>query len=221
MDSKLKFIETGDQSKTLYHPGLNEHYHSTHGAYQESVHVYIKSGLEQFLDKSNVSVFEMGFGTGLNVLLSWMFSKERNITINLTTIELYPLGHDIWTKLDYYKNQVQKNVFEKLHECEWEKSIALDEGFTFTKHKISLKEFSTSNKFDVIFFDAFGPDKQPELWEIPVFEKLYSILNIGGILVTYSAKGQVRRNMQQAGFTVERIPGPPGKREMLRAKREK
>jgi len=218
---ELKLIETGDQSKTLYHPELNEHYHSTHGAYQESVHVYIKSGLDQFVDKPKVSVFEMGFGTGLNVLLSWMFSKEHNKTIDLTTIELYPLRNEIWTQLDYYKNSVQKNVFEKFHQCDWEQPIAIDENFTFTKHNVSLKEFSTPNKYDLIFFDAFGPDKQPELWEIPVFEKLYSILNIGGILVTYSAKGQVRRNMQQAGFTVERIPGPPGKREMLRAKREK
>jgi len=218
---ELKLIETGDKSKTLYHLELNEHYHSTHGAYQESVHVYIKSGLDQFVDKPKVSVFEMGFGTGLNVLLSWMFSKEHNKTIDLTTIELYPLRNEIWTQLDYYKNSVQKNVFEKLHQCDWEQPIIIDEHFTFTKHKVSLKEFSTSNKYELIFFDAFGPDKQPELWEIPVFEKLYSILNIGGILVTYSAKGQVRRNMQQAGFTVERIPGPPGKREMLRAKREK
>lgn len=217
---KLRFIETGDRSKTLYHPELNEHYHSTHGAYQESVHVYVKSGLDLFTDKSQIAVFEMGFGTGLNVLLAWLFAQEHKIDVNLTTLELYPLPEKIWQELDYYNNEKEKVVFTKLHSSTWEKENKISSNFCLTKYKISLLEFETEQKFDVLFFDAFGPDKQPDLWVIPVFEKLYSLLKLNGILVTYSAKGQVRRNMQAAGFTVERIPGPPGKREMLRATRK-
>ena len=220
MKTELQFVDTGDQSKTLYHPELNEHYHSTHGAYQESVHVYIKSGLNQLHDKDRISVFEMGFGTGLNVLLSWMFSVENDIEIDFTSIELFPLPQSIWSELGYYKSPEQKRVFEKLHLSDWERVKEIDDNFHFVKHETSLHNFETEKKFDVIFFDAFGPEKQPDLWEVPIFEKLFSILNPDGFLVTYSAKGQVRRNMIEAGFTVERIPGPPGKREMLRAIRK-
>ena len=216
----LEFIQTGDNSPTLYHPELNEHYHSTHGAYQESVHVYIKSGLDLFKDKKQISIFEMGFGTGLNVLLAWIFAQENKIQIDLTSIELFPLPKTIWSNLDYYQNEVEKNVFDEMHSRTWEKTHEVSPNFNLTKFKESLLEFNTIKKFDVIFFDAFGPDKQPDLWEIPVFEKLFAMLNPNGILVTYSAKGQVRRNMQAVGFRVERIPGPPGKREMLRARRD-
>ena len=216
----LKFVQTGDNSKTLYHSELKEHYHSTHGAYQESVHVYIKSGLDLFKDKKQISVFEMGFGTGLNVLLAWKFAQENHIQIDLTSIELYPLPEEIWSGLDYYQSEEEANVFNELHSSRWEEQKEITSNFCLTKVKTSLLGFETNRKFDVIFFDAFGPDKQPDLWVIPVFEKLFSMMNSNGILVTYSAKGQVRRNMQAAGFTVERIPGPPGKREMLRATRE-
>jgi len=215
----LKFIQTGDNSKTLYLPELNEHYHSTNGAYQESVHVYIKSGLDLFKENNQISVFEMGFGTGLNVLLAWKFAQENKINIDLTTIELFPLPFEIWSEMGYAQNEEEQNIFDNLHSSTWEEKHNISTNFALTKHKTSLLYFKTDRKYDVIFFDAFGPDKQPDLWEIPVFEKLFSILNPNGILVTYSAKGQVRRNMQTAGFEVERIPGPPGKREMLRAKR--
>ncbi len=214
---KLEFIQTSDKSKTLYNSELNEHYHSIHGAYQESVHVYVKSGLEVAKSLNPIHVLEVGFGTGLNVLLAHIFAHKNQVKIDLTTIETYPLPQNIWENLNYYSSPKEQEVFSKFHEIEWDKKVKIDSCFDFTKHETSLQDFDTNQKFDVIFFDAFGPEKQPELWEIPIFEKLYSVLNPNGILVTYSAKGQVRRNMQAAGFTVERIPGPPGKREMLRA----
>lgn len=215
----LKFVQTDDNSTTLYHSQLNEHYHSTHGAYQESVHVYIKSGLELLKNKKQISVFEMGFGTGLNVLLAWKFAQENHLQIDLSSIELYPLPKEIWNGLHYSQNEIEKQIFNNLHSSIWGKKNEISTNFGFTKIQTSLLNYETKQKFDIIFFDAFGPDKQPELWVISVFEKLFSMLNPNGILVTYSAKGQVRRNMQTAGFTVERIPGPPGKREMLRATR--
>ena len=216
---ELKIQITSDQSQTLYNEELNETYHSVHGALRESQHVYIKSGLEEFKNKDVVKIFEMGFGTGLNVLLTWIYSQEHQQQIEFNTIELYPLKKNIWSKLTYAKGKVQQDLFNKLHRSEWEVISSMDERFTLLKNEVSLPDFPTGKTFDLIYFDAFGPEVQPELWELSVFEKLFSMLDEGGILVTYSAKGQVRRDMQTAGFTVERLKGPPGKREMLRGRR--
>lgn len=214
---KLEVLSTGDKSPTLYNSELDETYHSRHGARQESEHVYIKMGLEYFSNKPEISVFEMGFGTGLNVLLTWGFAQETGVKIDLTTVELYPLPQEIWTALHYAKNQEEQEVFEKLHVIPWEVKNKISETLNVTKIKGALMDIKIESKFDIIYFDAFGPDKQPQLWEPAVFERLYSWLNVGGVLVTYSAKGQVRRDMANAGFIMERLQGPPGKREMLRA----
>ncbi len=216
---KLKIQITSDQSQTLYNEELDETYHSVHGALRESQHVYIKSGLEEFKDKEVVKIFEMGFGTGLNILLTWIYSQEHPQKIEFNTIELFPLELNVWSELTYAKGIEQQEIFTKLHDADWEVESKIDEGFTLLKNEISLKDYASDKSFDLIYFDAFGPEVQPELWELPIFEKLYNMLDDGGVLVTYSAKGQVRRDMQTAGFTVERLEGPPGKREMLRGRR--
>jgi tRNA U34 5-methylaminomethyl-2-thiouridine-forming methyltransferase MnmC len=213
----LKIISTSDQSQTLYNDALDETYHSRHGAYQESVHVYITSGLDELKSKKQISVFEMGFGTGLNVLLTQMFAETHEIDIHLTTIELYPLGKEIWSQLEYARTPEERLVYTQLHEAKWEEDTKVSPHFSIRKKKVSLLEFTASAAFDIIYWDAFGPEVQPELWTLEVFQKLFGFLALGGILVTYSAKGQVRRNMVEAGFKVDRLPGPPGKREMLRA----
>jgi tRNA U34 5-methylaminomethyl-2-thiouridine-forming methyltransferase MnmC len=216
---ELKIQITSDQSQTLYNAELDETYHSVHGALRESQHVYIKSGLEEFKDKDIVRIFEMGFGTGLNVLLTWIYSQDHQQQIDFNTIELYPLKENIWRELTYAEGREQQELFTKLHSSEWEIKSSMDERFSLLKNKVSLSDFPTGKTFDLIYFDAFGPEVQPELWKLPVFEKLFNMLDDGGVLVTYSAKGQVRRDMQTAGFTVERLQGPPGKREMLRGRR--
>lgn len=214
---KIEFKITSDNSPTLFLPEMNETYHSIHGARQESEHVYIKSGLQEFIDKKEINVFEMGFGTGLNVLLTQNFARENQISISVTTIEKYPLNESIWKKLNYPKTDIEQYVFDRIHQSEWGKKEVINEFLNLTKLETSLLDYKEENAFDLIYFDAFAPDKQPELWTVAIFEKLFTMLVKGGALVTYSAKGQVRRDMQEAGLTVERIPGPPGKREMLRA----
>ncbi|MFT4754937.1 MAG: tRNA U34 5-methylaminomethyl-2-thiouridine-forming methyltransferase MnmC [Salibacteraceae bacterium] len=217
---KLEFITTGDNSPSLYNEALNETYHSRHGARQESEHVYIKSGLNELQHLAHIRVFEMGFGTGLNILLTHGFSELHNTKIEITSIELYPLGKEIWSQLDYSVNPNEKNVFRKLQELSWEERGVVSDNMTLLKRKVGLEDIQYQNEFDIIFYDAFGPDKQPHLWTPAIFSKLYNLLDKNGVFVTYSAKGQVRRDLVSAGFEVERIQGPPGKREMLRARKK-
>jgi tRNA U34 5-methylaminomethyl-2-thiouridine-forming methyltransferase MnmC len=205
----------------LYVPELNEHYHSIHGAVQESLHVFIHAGLHQ-LKTRNPVVFELGFGTGLNTLLTLM-EEDRFDSINYYSIELYPIGWEKIESLAYPSflklEEGQKNLFNKIHNSPWDEQLQITSKFHLTKIKASALDFKFEDKYDLVYFDAFAPMVQPELWEGPVFQKLYNALNPGGILVTYCAKGEVRRIMQRCGFTVERLPGPPGKREMLRSTR--
>ena len=216
---ELELLTTGDESPTLYNSELNETYHSRHGARQESEHVYIASGLDELKHKSKIRVFEMGFGTGLNILLANNFAVRNDIHLDITTIELFPLEEKIWRKLDYSHTPEEKSTFIQLHEASWEEQLQVTPQILLHKRKMGLEELEYEKAFDILFFDAFGPDKQPHLWTPEVFSKLYKALDDNGVLVTYSAKGQVRRDLQSVGFNVERIPGPPGKREMLRAKR--
>jgi len=215
---KRKIITTEDGSHTLFIPELNENYHSIHGAEQESKHVFIEAGFKPFAKADKINILEIGFGTGLNTLLTFCESKKNNIEIFYTSIEKYPLTDKEVSKLNYgTKNEKRKEIFTLLHKVEWESFVKISNNFNLKKIKTDLKDFIINNKFDLIYFDAFAPDIQSDLWSVTIFEKMYSCLNSGGCLTTYSAKGQVRRNMQEAGFTVERLPGPPGKREMLRA----
>lgn len=216
---KLEVLTTGDQSPTLYNEELNETYHSRHGARQESEHVYIASGLDELTHLNSIRVFEMGFGTGLNILLAHQFSQKHKIALEVTTIELFPLDKEVWSQLDFSVNIEEKEMFSQLHELPWEEKNVLNSSFSLLKRKLALADIPYQNAFDIIFFDAFGPDKQPDLWTPEIFTLLFNALDQNGVLVTYSAKGQVRRDLQSVGFEVERIPGPPGKREMLRAKK--
>ncbi|MBI9067936.1 MAG: tRNA (5-methylaminomethyl-2-thiouridine)(34)-methyltransferase MnmD [Salinivirgaceae bacterium] len=216
---KREIITTSDGSHTLYIPELNENYHSTHGAIQESMHVFIRSGLELFKEDQEISILEIGFGTGLNALLALNFASKNMIQIFYKTVEKYPITEKEYSQLNF-ANNIDKDLqdaFLKMHQSEWNVDVSIHDSFTLNKLNGDLIYTSFEHRFNVIFFDAFAPDIQPKLWTVEVFKKMYKSLVNNGVLVTYSAKGQVRRNMIEAGFKVERLPGPPGKREMLRA----
>lgn len=209
-------VVTADGTVTLHVAHLNENYHSLHGAMQESAHVFIKNGLNYFPPMQPLSIFEVGFGTGLNCLLTKILS---NTPIVYHAIELNPLPDSILTKLNYAENPSDKNQFELIHAISWNEEKEVSNNFRLKKIKGDLKTFQTDTKYDLIYFDAFGPNAQPEMWTKDILSKMYSMLNTGGILVTYCAKGEVKRNLKEVGFEVEALPGPPGKREMTRAKK--
>lgn len=216
-----QIVKTEDGSHTLIIPELNEHYHSIHGAIQESMHVFIQAGFDQLSNASKLSILEIGFGTGLNALLTYIQSKVSGQLIEYCTIEKYPLVKEEFMQLNYASilNDYPSDLLYRLHNAPWEKPTALDSKFTLLKLHQDLLHLQTDKTFDLVYFDAFGPDKQPDLWTEAIFKTISGLMNPGAILTTYSAKGQVRRNMKNAGFSVERIEGPPGKREMLRAKK--
>ncbi len=223
---KREIIRTADGSATIYLPDWNEHYHSRHGALQEAMHVFIKSGLDHFLQKKQVeriNILEIGFGTGLNALISYYEGIKNNVILDYTGVEAYPVSEEELTALDYSSLFGQKDaseVFKALHDCAWNKKTVISPLFELQKQQMFFRDIKAQNAFDLIYFDAFGPRVQPELWSEEIFAGMYRALTEEGVLVTYSAKGSVRRAMQAAGFLVERLPGPPGKREMLRATRK-
>ncbi len=211
---------TSDGSPTLFVPELNEHYHSKHGAYTESLHVFIKAGLilKQQENINKISILEIGLGTGLNVLLTEKFAA--NNLIQYEALEPYPLEDEIINallKFDFSPFKLNTSTLEKIHRTPFNQEIQFNNHFSFNKIQSTLEKYSSNKKFDLIYFDAFGPQVQLEIWSENNFRKLFEMMHPYAILVTYSAKGDVRRAMQGAGFSVERIPGPPGKREMLRA----
>ncbi|MDR1089435.1 MAG: tRNA (5-methylaminomethyl-2-thiouridine)(34)-methyltransferase MnmD [Prevotella sp.] len=210
---------TADGSHTLFLPELEEHYHSVNGAVQESKHVFIEAGLRQ-VKQDVVHIFEVGFGTGLNAFLS-LVESDAPREIHYTTIEAYPLPLSIIRQLNYAEkySREQQELFYKLHEAEWGTEQQITPYFYLTKIQADLNQldFSSLESADIIYFDAFAPDKQAEMWSQHIFDHMYNISNEQGLLVTYCAKGVVRRMMQQSGYKTERLPGPPGKREMLRA----
>ena len=213
-----EIISTADGSTTISIPEMKVTYHSTHGAIQESMHVFIEAGLRLFNHSDQmIHILEMGFGTGLNALLTLI---ETETPVHYTAIELYPLEQSKISSLNYCEKLGRSDlqpIFNQLHECEWEKDVPINKYFTLHKTKINLADFNTGKSIDLIYFDAFAPTAQPELWTKEIFEKLYAMMNPGAMLVTYCSKGDVRRAMQAAGFTVHKLPGPPGKREMVRA----
>lgn len=216
---KEKFI-TSDGSHTFYMPEINEYYHSHHGAIQEAMHVFIKNGLQQFTNKKEITLLEIGFGTGLNALLTSLESKKSIQQINYIGIEAFPLSEEEHTDLNFVeelKNENSKIYFEKIHAAKWEEKTEITEYFNITKIQNTIQEFTlTQNSIDLIYFDAFGPRVQPEMWNIEIFKKLFLSLTIGGVFVTYCAKGQVKRDLKSVGFNLESLQGPPGKREMIR-----
>ncbi len=220
----LNLIKTGDGSNSLLNTELNETYHSIHGALQESNHVFIKNGLQFFVEKnktSPVSIFEVGFGTGLNALLALKFSLENRIKINYVSIEVFPIDWEMISQLNYgelisFGNG--KSLFTEIHQSEWGKEIEINKSFSLTKIKQTIQSIELmAESFDVIFFDAFAPSKQPEMWEIPIFTKITKAMKPEAVFVTYCAKGQLKQDLKSLGMIVESLPGPPGKREMVRA----
>ncbi len=201
--------QTADGSFTLFIPEVEETYHSTHGAVQESMHVFIENGLKA-CDKDLIRILEVGLGTGLNAALTLQHATKK---IHYCALEPYPLSKEILNELAASR----MGQFEmKFHDSRAEEVISLREDFSFIRMEVGLEEFQTEQKFDVIYYDAFGPRVEPGLWTPERMQQCFNLLNEGGAFVTYCAKGEVRRNLQAAGFVVERLPGPPGKREMLR-----
>lgn len=224
--SDPQLLQTADGSVTLYHEALDETYHSRHGAIQESKHVFIRNGLSYFLEyhprTKSINILEVGLGTGLNALLTFIETRNTQAIINYYALEAFPPPEEITASLKYpelFIDESNQSIFEQIHICEWEKMHSFSDNFNFKKYKTTLEEFSTETAFDLVYFDAFAPRIQPELWTLEIFEKLYKQMAKNTLLVTYCAKGDVRRNMQAAGFFTERLPGPPGKREMLRAQK--
>lgn len=207
---------TEDGSHTLYSEHFKEHYHSVHGAIQESQHVFIEACLDQ-CKLREINLLEIGFGTGLNALLSLIEGERSNLKINYTTIDLYPLVEQEIKRINYSKILGFEQQFRQIHSSNWEEWQSINESFHLKKLQADLTSVILEDLYDVIFFDAFSPVVQPELWSTQIFNKLANCSHSGCILTTYSAKGAVRRSLMSAGFEVARIPGPPGKREMIRA----
>ena len=213
---KREIIITSDGSTTIHLPAWNEQYHSKHGAIQEAYHVFIKHGLE-YVSLEKIAVLEIGFGTGLNCFITYL---ESNREIEYVGVEAYPIAGEEINKLNYVselKAEDNSSVFNKIHKVSWETRHQIQENFYLTKRQQFFKDIEDVEAFNLIYFDAFGARVQPELWTEEIFEKMFKALKSGGVLVTYAAKGSVRRAMEAVGFLVERLPGPPGKREMLRA----
>ena len=218
MKSGPELLTTKDGSHTLYHQELDETYHSRHGAIQEAYHVFIKSGLELLKSKNEISILEIGFGTGLNACITYLESLKSGQNINYNSLEKYPVEKKIWEKLNYAQNlNIEVSTFEKFHEVAWNSPQYISEYFILNKIQNDLNSYKANIEFDLIYFDAFGPRVQPDLWTEEIFKSMLEVLKPNGILVTYSCKGDVKRAMIKAGFKIEKIPGPPGKREMLRA----
>jgi len=213
-----KLVLTEDGSHTIFVPELNEHYHSTHGAVQESNIVFLESGYD-YHRADPLHIFEVGFGTGLNALLTALRSAQTGRKVFYTSIEKYPVDKEITEKINYpeFAGENGEDMFIKIQESKWGEMVKISDSFSLLKIMGDMITDNIPGKYDLIYFDAFGPDKQPEMWKEDIFRKISSVINAGGVLVTYSAKGEVKRLLRSCGFTVSLLPGPPGKREMIRA----
>ena len=214
----VEIVKTSDGSSTLFVPELNEHYHSVHGAIQESAFIFIGCGLN-FSKADPLRIFEVGFGTGLNAFLTAIDASSHNRKIIYTSIEKYPLPDSLVNELNYksFFPRESAYLFDRIHQGKW--NIAQDISNTFTLNKIEgdITKQEIRGDYDLIFFDAFGPDKQPEMWTDEVFKKIAEITVPNGVLLTYSVKGEVKRKLRKYGFKVNRLPGPPGKHQIIRA----
>ncbi|HPF50132.1 MAG TPA: tRNA (5-methylaminomethyl-2-thiouridine)(34)-methyltransferase MnmD [Draconibacterium sp.] len=222
MEYERKIIATADGSKTLFIPAMNEQYHSVNGALTESDYVFLEKGF-RYHPSASPGIFEVGFGTGLNALLTVLEAEKSKRYTHFTSIEKHPLTKDEINALNYgtLLSEEAVEIFRKLHSAEWETDVRISEYFSLHKIKADLKSWEIKNRggYDVIYFDAFGPDKQPDMWDATILSKIYDACSQGAIFVTYSAKGEIRRRLESCGFKMERLPGPPGKRQMLRGKK--
>ena len=214
----IEIIDTGDGSQSLRIPELEETYHSRKGAAQESQYVFIDKGLAQ-INKKKVAVLEIGFGTGLNALLAWAYARKSGQTLYYTSIEKYPLKSEIYKEFsrDWLEQQSLYKEYLMLHESAWMHDVELGPEFILRKVEADWVDYKIVGTYDIVFYDAFAPSKQEEMWASKLIQRCYDSLESGGILVSYCAQGQFRRNLQDSGFIVERLEGPPGKREMIRA----
>jgi tRNA U34 5-methylaminomethyl-2-thiouridine-forming methyltransferase MnmC len=217
----VQIITTDDGSHSLFNSELNETYHSVHGAIQESKHVFIKCGLDYIIEQQEhkeIHLLEVGFGTGLNALLTLQRSLSTNTEIYYTTLEAYPLDEAVWSKLNYGDALSMANYYRDLHNAKWEEWISITNNFHVLKLKAHLEIIDlTRSNYDLIYFDAFAPSKHPELWEVAILEKIAIAFKKPGTFVTYCAKGQLKRDLTNLNFVVQTLPGPPGKKEMIRA----
>ena len=218
---KNKLVITNDGSHSIFNPEMNETYHSKHGAIVEAEHVFIKNGLLAE-NKKQFNILEVGFGTGLNALLTAQKAKQKDIAVNYHGIELYPVPEESYRQLNFTDLiGVDSSDLLNLHECSWEEEHTIHDFFKLTKNKIALEEYTSKTKFDIIYFDAFSPETQPHLWNAEVFQNMYKLLKEDGFLVTYCAKGVVKRTMKAVGFEIVVLDGPPGKRQMTRANKKR
>ena len=216
---KREIIITDDGSTTIRIPEWDENYHSTHGAIQEAKHVFIKNGLDLFQNQDSISILEIGFGTGLNAFITFLetLNKEK---VNYVGVEAYPISQEEIAQMNYVSeldSEMYKVIFDKMHSCDWENQQTITENFLLTKRKQFFQDIEDKNQFDLIYFDAFGFPLQPELWSEVIFKKMYDALLPKGTLVTYACRSSIKNAMLSVGFSIEKLPGAPGKREMLRA----
>lgn len=212
---------TEDGSHTFYVEALDEYYHSIHGAIQESNTVFINAGLKA-IDKTEINIFEMGFGTGLNAFMTFLEAQQNKLKINYYTIEAYPISLEEAKLLNYHEElnaETEREIFLKMHDCPWNESIKISENFILHKIKKEIENLKSNDlpTVDLIYFDAFAPSAQPQLWEKGILKLMHDILKQNGLLTTYCAKGVFKRTLKEVGFEVESLPGPIGKREMTRA----
>lgn len=216
---KRRIIQTSDGSTTIQIEDWDECYHSKHGAIQEAKHVFIKNGLALFPDQK-VSILEIGFGTGLNAFITFLEAKKRNQSIDYVGVEAYPVSVEELRGMNYVEELEAleyEYVFKKMHQENWGQPNVIDEDFCLTKRQQFFEDIDDVGQYDLIYFDAFGYRVQPDLWSTEIFQKMFAALKYNGVLVTYAARGVVKRSMIEVGFKVEKLAGPPGKREMFRA----
>lgn len=213
----LILTETPDGSYTFRHTVLQETYHSVNGAKTESQHVYIEQGLAK-IEKETIHVFELGFGTGLNAFLTWQFAVDNHKTVHYATIEKYPVSPQLLKAPDFtHKKNKSVEIWHLIHSAKWDEANRIDFNFILIKQQADIAEFNFNCCFDIVYYDAFAPSVQPEMWTSEIFQKIYNAITPGGLLVTYSCAGSVKRALTTAGFNIERLKGPPGKKHMLKA----
>jgi len=219
-----QLVATGDGSHSLYLPACNEHYHSTHGALRESQHIFIGYGYDEMAANAGgrLRILEVGFGTGLNALLTWERCAQGSPAVEYVAIEAFPVTVELASQLNYascLESSAAQEIFAGMHQCSWGSWSHLGECFSLLKLQTKIEDFEPVDQYDLVYFDAFSPPVQPELWTRSIFDKLYQCMRSGAVLVTFCAKGEVKRNLKAGGFLLESLPGPPGKREITRARK--